>query len=165
MKQLFNRNNAEYFFAIETAFKYRTFDVKSKSYVITMKLSADNTTKCPPTYISLFVGKILMFVSILVSFIGLNAQTVFSVEYASRADVKLYVVDYESQADLLVYKVSYESQATKNDGKWFFTEYESQAAKKVYFVEYESQADLKIFFVQYESQAGWRKKEKQHLMY
>jgi len=130
-----------------------------------MKVSAENTAKSLPTDVNHFISKILLFVLVLVSFTGINAQTVFSVEYASRADVKIFVVDYESQADLLVYKVSYESQAGKNDGKWFFTEYESQASKKVYFVENESQADLKIFFVQYESQAGWRKKEKQHLMY
>jgi hypothetical protein len=44
-------------------------------------------------------------------------------------------------------------------------EYQSQADKSIYFVKYESQADLKIYFVEYESRAGWRNKEKVHLMY
>ena len=52
-----------------------------------------------------------------------------------------------------------------NEGNWFFVEYQSQADKSIYFVKYESQADLKIYFVEYESRAGWRNKEKVHLMY
>lgn len=93
------------------------------------------------------------------------AQKVYTVDYASQADVKVYVVDYESQCDLKVYKVDYSSQAGDNDGKWFFVDYSSQADKKVYFVDYESQADLKIYFVDYASQAGWKNSSKKHLMY
>jgi hypothetical protein len=37
--------------------------------------------------------------------------------------------------------------------------------KKIYFVDYPNQADIKIYFVDYENQAGWRNKEKKHLMY
>lgn len=37
--------------------------------------------------------------------------------------------------------------------------------KKIYFVDYPNQADIKIYFVEYENQAGWRNKEKKHLMY
>jgi len=33
------------------------------------------------------------------------AQKIFSVDYASQADIKVFVVDYQSQADLCVYKV------------------------------------------------------------
>ena len=40
-----------------------------------------------------------------------QAQKVFSVDYASQADVKVFVVDYESQADLKIFFVDYESQA------------------------------------------------------
>ena len=29
----------------------------------------------------------------------------------------------------------------------------------------DNQADIKIYFVEYENQAGWRNKEKMHLMY
>lgn len=107
---------------------------------------------------------------VLISFLtlaatSLNAQKVFSVKYASQADVKVFVVKYESQADLKVYKVKYESQAGNNDGKWFFTDYESQAKKKIFFVDYESQADIKVFFVDYESQVGWRNSAKKQLLY
>ena len=44
---------------------------------------------------------------LLILFISmkLNAQKVFSVDYASSADIKVFVVKYESQADLLVFKV------------------------------------------------------------
>jgi hypothetical protein len=66
---------------------------------------------------------------------------------------------------LKVFKVKYENQVGENDGKWFFTQYENQAEKTIFFVDYENQADLKIFFVEYENQAGWRNKEKMHLMY
>ena len=80
----------------------------------------------------------------------LHAQRVYKVEYESQADLKVFIVEYESQCDLKVFMVKYESQA-KEDGLW-------------YFVEYESQADKKLYFVEYESQAGWRNKDKQHLL-
>ena len=47
-----------------------------------------------------------------------SGQTLYSVEYKSQADVKIFVVDYKSQADLLVYKVDYKSQAKGNEGLW-----------------------------------------------
>ena len=65
------------------------------------------------------------------------SQRVYSVEYASQADVKVFVADYESRADLCVYKVEYSSQAGKNDGNWFFVDYSSQSDKKIYFTEYD----------------------------
>ena len=58
-----------------------------------------------------------------------KAQKVFSVEYASQADIKIYVADYESRADLSVFKVDYESRAGNNDGNWFFVDYVSKADK------------------------------------
>ena len=48
----------------------------------------------------------LIFSLLLLSLI-VNAQKVCSVQYSSRADVKVYVAEYESRADLLVYKVNY----------------------------------------------------------
>ena len=63
---------------------------------------------------------VLIFLSSL-SFLSLS-QKVYSVEYASQADVKVFVSDYESRADLCVYKVDYSSQAGKNDGNWYFVE-------------------------------------------
>ena len=89
---------------------------------------------------------------LLLSVVGLNAQTVYSVEYESQADVKVFVVEYESQADLLVFKENYSSRAKGNEGNWFFVDYKSQADKSIYFVEYESKA-------------GWRSKDKVQLMY
>jgi len=110
------------------------------------------------------IKNIILIMSLMITQ-GIFGQRIFSVDYASRADVKVFVVDYESRADLLVYKVDYESRAGKNDGKWFFVEYASRADKKEFFVEYESRADLKIFFVDYESRAGWKNSSKKHLLY
>ena len=75
------------------------------------------------------------------------------------------MVEFESQADLKVYKVDYKSQARGNEGLWYFVDYQSQFDKKIFFVNYKSQSDLNIFFVKYKSQAGWRNKNKIHLMY
>ena len=51
----------------------------------------------------------------LISLVALSfnaaAQKVFTVDYASQADVKLFVVEYASQADLCVFKVEYASRA------------------------------------------------------
>jgi hypothetical protein len=109
--------------------------------------------------------KYFVFVVLLFAVSFVKAQSVYSVDYASRADVKVFVVDYASQADLKVFKVSYQSQAGKNNGLWFFVEYESRADKKIYFVDYASQADVKIFFVDYQSQAGWVNKSKMAMFY
>ena len=63
-----------------------------------------------------------LFLTIAIIFVTNHvlAQKVYSVEYASQADIKVFVVEYESQTDLSVFKVDYSSQAGKNDGKWFF---------------------------------------------
>ena len=78
---------------------------------------------------------------------------------------KIYSFNYASQSDFKVFVVDYESQAIKNDGLWYFVNYKSDADKKIYFVEYKSQADLKIYFVKYKSQAGWNENSKKHLLY
>lgn len=75
------------------------------------------------------------------------------------------MVDYESQADLVVYKTQYKSEVRGNDGIWHFVQYQSQAQKKIYFVKYKSQADLLIYITPYKSKAGWRNKQKQHLLF
>ena len=93
----------------------------------------------------------LIILGALLSF-GANAQSIFS-------------VDYESQADLKVYKVDYQSQVKGNEGLWYFVDYKSQSDKTIHFVKYESQADVKVFFVKYQSQAGWRNSSKKHYFY
>jgi len=103
-------------------------------------------------------------VAVLIS-IGLKGQSIYSVNYESQADVKVFVVQYESQADLKVYKVDYQSQVKGNEGLWYFVDYKSQSDKTIHFVKYESQADVKIFFVKYQSQAGWRNSSKKHFFY
>jgi predicted adenine nucleotide alpha hydrolase (AANH) superfamily ATPase len=93
-----------------------------------------------------------------------SAQRVAVVDYATKADVKVYEVSYASSADLKVFKEYYSSKADKNEGRWYFGSYESTADKKIFFVDYASQADIKIFYVDYESQAGWVDESKKHLM-
>ncbi len=112
--------------------------------------------------------KIVLFTSfiLLILSIGnkLNAQKIYTVHYASDADVKVYVADYKSDADLAVYKVDYSSDADGNKGLWYFVHYKSDADKTVYFVDYKSDADLIIYFVDYKSDAGWRNSSKKYLM-
>ena len=75
--------------------------------------------------------KMILFLILVISYTTITkAQKVYSVEYASQADIKVFVTDYESRADLSVYKVDYSSQAGKNDGNWFFVDYASQADVK-----------------------------------
>jgi len=119
-----------------------------------------------PSYVfNLVKMKRLLFALGCIWMLGAQGQAVFTVDYASQADVKVFVVDYESQADLKVFKVPYGSQARGNEGRWFWVPYASQAQKKIFYVDYASQADLKIFFVKYEFQAGWRTAAKKHLLY
>ncbi len=68
--------------------------------------------------------------------IGAKAQTVYSCQYKSEADVKVHVTKYKSEADLVVYKCKYKSEA-----------------------------DIVIYFTDYKSEAGWRNNSKKHLMY
>ena len=52
-----------------------------------------------------------------------SAQSIFTVDYVSQAEIKAFVVDYESQADLLVYKAKYKSEAIGNERLWHFVKY------------------------------------------
>lgn len=91
-----------------------------------------------------------------------HCNTIWHMQYKCP---KVYSTDYESKADIKVYMVKYEGQAGDNDGKWFFTQYSSMAKKKIFFVDYESRADLKVYFVEYEGQAGGRNNAKKSLLY
>jgi hypothetical protein len=97
--------------------------------------------------------RIIIIAAILLP-VGLQAgaQTVYSVDYKSDADVKVFVSEYKSDADLVVYKTEYKSDATGNNGIW-------------HFVKYKSDADLIIYFSQWKSDAGWRNNSKKHLMH
>ena len=78
---------------------------------------------------------IVLLVLFMSSFLCYS-QKIYSVNYSNQADLKVFVVNYANQAD-----------------------------KKIYFVDYPNQSDLKIFFVDYANQAGWRSKEKKHLLF
>lgn len=64
-----------------------------------------------------------------------KGQTIFTCEYRTEADVKVYVTNYKNEADLIVYKC-----------------------------DYRNEADLVIYFTHYRNEAGWRNEEKKHLM-
>lgn len=79
---------------------------------------------------------ITIIVALMALGIGAKAQTVYSCQYKSEADVKVHVTKYKSEADLVVYKCMYKSEA-----------------------------DIVIYFTDYKSEAGWRNNSKKHLMY
>jgi len=87
----------------------------------------------------------LFFIAVVtLTFFKANAQKVFSVDQAYKADIKVFVVDNNYKADLLVYKVDAAYKVGKNDGKWFFTDQAYKASKKIYFVDAAYKADLKF---------------------
>ena len=79
---------------------------------------------------------ITIIVALMALGIGAKAQTVYSCQYKSEADVNVHVTKYKSEADLVVYKCKYKSEA-----------------------------DIVIYFTDYKSEAGWRNNSKKHLMY
>lgn len=79
---------------------------------------------------------ITIIVALMALGVGAKAQTVYSCQYKSEADVKVHVTKYKSEADLVVYKCKYKSEA-----------------------------DIVIYFTDYKSEAGWRNNSKKHLMY
>lgn len=74
---------------------------------------------------------ITIIVALMAFGIGAKAQTVYSCQYKSEADVKVHVTKYKSEADLVVYKCKYKSEA-----------------------------DIVIYFTDYKSEAGWRNNSK-----
>lgn len=66
------------------------------------------------------ISVILFVAGIFFNILNVQAQKVYAVDAAYKADVKVFVVSSAYQADLLVYKVSSNYQAGDNDGKWFF---------------------------------------------
>lgn len=96
-----------------------------------------------------------------------GAQKMHSVDHEYQADVKVFVVYAEYRADLIVYRTdcAYNAKEDENKGIWFFTEKPYQADKKVYFVDHEYQADIRVYFTDRPYRAGWRKKDKQPLLY
>ena len=95
----------------------------------------------------------------------LNAQKIFSTDYAHQSEVQVFVTKHAHQADLLVFRTQYAHQAKDNRGLWFFTEYSHQADRLIFFVEYAHQADLLIHFVDYAHQTRWQSGTKKHLMF
>lgn len=98
---------------------------------------------------------------------GTGAQKIYSVDHEYQADVKVFVVDAEYRADLIVYRTdrAYNAKDDENKGIWFFTEKPYQADKKIYFVDHEYKADIRVCFTDRPYRAGWRKKDKQPLLY
>ena len=99
--------------------------------------------------------KLFTYVLLILFFtcsIKANAQKIFSCNNRYDADIKVFVVENRYDADLLVYKVKNAYDADGNKGLWFFCANRYDATKKIWF------ADNKY-------DAGWREKEKMHLLY
>ena len=86
---------------------------------------------------------------------------VFSVDYASQADVKVFVVDY---VKTICAYTDYSLQATKNSGAWFWVDYESRADKDL-FCGLRVSGRFEDLLRQCSSQSEWKNRSKMHLMY
>ncbi len=93
------------------------------------------------------------------------SQKVFSCNNRYDADIKIFVVENRYDADLLVFKVSNAYDADGNKGLWYFCKNKYDAKKIVWFAENKYDADLLVCFVENKYDAGWREKEKMHLLY
>jgi hypothetical protein len=94
----------------------------------------------------------------------MKAQVVYQTKWKSDANVQVYVTEWKSDADLIVCKTTWKSDADKNEGIWYFTEWKSDAKKLLYFTTWKSDADLIIYYTEYKSDAGWKNKDKEHLL-
>ena len=108
---------------------------------------------------------ILSLAFLLTAALVAPSQVIYSVNWKSDAQIKVFVTNNKYDADLVVYKCKYKSDATGNRGWWHFTNYKSDAKKKIYFVDYKSDADLVIYVTENKYEAGWRNKTKEHLLY
>jgi len=95
----------------------------------------------------------------------LSAQKVFSCNSRYDADIRVFVTNNRYDADLLVYKVTGQYDAEGNKGLWYFSENKYDAKKSIWFSESRYDAELLIFFVNNRYEAGWRDKQKIHLLY
>lgn len=108
--------------------------------------------------------KTIFLTSLLLIFYQLSsAQIVYSTEWKSEADAKIFVTEWKSEADLIVYKTEWKSEANGNKGLWFFSEWKSES-KKIYFTEWKSEADILIYYTTWKSEAGWVKQKKRYLL-
>jgi hypothetical protein len=123
-----------------------------------MKISYLDPSKSPPM-------KPLLFILCLLIYSSYQAQTIFSVDAAYKADVEIFVVDAAYKADLLVFKVDAAYKAKENEGLWFFTDAAYKAKKTIFFTDAAYKAELLIYFVDAAYKAKWQKVEKKHLMY
>lgn len=101
---------------------------------------------------------------IAASFPG-RAQKIYSCQYKNEADVKVYTTKYKNEADLIVWRCKYKNEVEGNKGLWHFVKYRNEADKKICFVDYKNEADLVIWFTEYKNEAGWRNKNKKHLLF
>lgn len=92
------------------------------------------------------------------------AQSVFVSNASYKSDVTVYVTEDANEADLLVCWEKYAYQAKSNTGHWHTVAYAYQADLKIYFTDQPSHADLIICIVSHRYRAGWRNKNKKHLL-
>lgn len=79
--------------------------------------------------------KTFLFGLLLFSFSNLRSQKIFSCDYRSDAEIKVWVSKSRSDADLIVYQTSWKSEADKNEGIWYFADWRGEADKRIYFTD------------------------------
>jgi len=101
--------------------------------------------------------KLLLTFTFAILFFESKSQVVYSTEWKSEANKKVYVTDNPAEADLIVFKSEWKSDAQKDSGIWFFTDFKTEADILVYYTEWRSEADLVICYTTYKEEAGKRK--------
>ncbi len=135
---------------LQTSLKFPTFGINFRYMLPVPKLQ---------------LVRFLVLILFITCFRDCFSQKVFSVNSRYDADFKVFVVDSRYDADLLIYKVSGQYDAEGNKGLWFFCGSQYDARKKIWFSDNRYDADLLIYFVDSKYDAGWKNKEKVHLLY
>ena len=107
---------------------------------------------------------LVFYILCLISYTA-SSQKIFSCNSRYDSDIKVFVTDSRYDADLLVFKTDSRYDTDGNKGLWFFVDSRYDADKKIWFADSRYDADLLIYFVDSRYDAGWRNKEKMHLLY
>ncbi|GAB4310781.1 MAG: hypothetical protein Kow00127_00460 [Bacteroidales bacterium] len=113
-----------------------------------------------------FIFLICAFISLLISTDNeVKGQIIYSCDSRYDADIIVFAVESKYDADLWVYKCESRYEPDGNKGLWYFTESRYDADKLVWFSDSKYDADLLIWFTDSKYEAGWRKRQKIHLLF
>ena len=72
-------------------------------------------------------SKLLLSITFVIFFFEAKSQVIYTTEWKSEANKKVYVTENASEADIIVFKSDWKSDAQKDSGIWFFTEWKTEA--------------------------------------